>query len=175
MRQVALDRVDALKELRRRDTALGAHPTRNQRPASEAASRELRPEAHDLFLEDLKAGLADRQGGRLSLLGDHVEVVGHALKLGVDRPPPLCALRRLHADGTLDRLAERERVGDARDAGDPLGHMHRRSRRHADDPLLERAVFEERARRDPGDVLAAGLDQELDRLEHPRAHRTERQ
>ena len=63
---------------------------------------------------------------------------------------------------------------DARGAGHAFGDEDREFERDLADPALRSAPFEEQALGAVGDVLAAGLDQELRGLEHARAHRSVR-
>src|ERR1700733_8715977 len=65
-------------------------------------------------------------------------------------------------------------MSDARRSGYALGDQHGQLERNLADPSLRSPSLEEQPLRAVGDVLAAGLDEELGRLEHARADRAVR-
>ena len=68
-------------------------------------------------------------------------------------------------------MRERQRVGDARRSRHPLGDQNGLVKRYLADPPLASPPLEEQPLSAVGDILAAGLDQELRRLDHARADR----
>ena len=126
------------------------------------------------LLEHGELSLSDRQRRVLALAHGRLEVVVETLDLGHDAPDRLCPRRHLGLSQRLDRVRERERVRDARGPGHALGHEHRELERDLADPAFRSAPLEEQALGAVGDVLAAGLDQELRGLEHARPHRSVR-
>ena len=132
-----------------------------------------RAQAHHLLLEDAESAPArqtapssrppwrSRPGGR------------RPFELRMHGPPALGARRRPRRRAARSTAwRERARVGGTGDARDTLRDVHGGSGLKAGEARLHPAVLEERARLQPGDILAAGLDQELDRLEDPRADRS---
>ena len=140
--------------------------------AGKPAAREPGPQPRHLLFEDLKPRLPDVERGRLGLFGDDVEMAGEPLEFGIHGAPAFGGAWWLHSGGPLDRLAERAGVGDGRDSGDPLGDIDRTFGRQTGESLLHPPVLEERPGVQALHRLAAGFDQELDRLKHTRAHRT---
>ena len=126
------------------------------------------------LLEDGELRLGNRQRGVLAFAHGDLEVVIEALQLREDPPYRLGARRHLGLGQRLHRMAEGKRMGNARGSGHPLRDEDREVERDLADSSLSPAPLEEQPLRAVGDVLAAGLDEELCRLEHARADWTVR-
>jgi len=91
--QVALELIQLREQFVERHRPLAADAARHDRAAPKALPVSV-ARRRVTVLEDLKAGLADVQCGRLGLLGDHVKVTRDPLELRVQRTPALRPRRR---------------------------------------------------------------------------------
>ena len=160
--------VDA-DQVERGRVEVDARAARDDRSAQVAVADDGPGQPVQALLERGELGLADRQRRVLALADGDLEMVVEALELGQDPPDRLGPRRHLGLGQRLHRVRERERVGDARGARHALGDEHGQFERNLADPPFGAAALEEQALSAVGDVLAAGLDQELGGLEHTRA------